>query len=124
MAAHNCKQTASKKIFITFFTLFQLNIVSNMLLCLHGNQKMNTMIAFILNQDCKCHNRKKLEKKKERQRRSLWHVKSRTDQWIQNMLSDDCDDNDWRENFRMSCQNFYEFLEDLRKVVHEVCNAI
>ena len=57
---------------------------------------------------------RRIKARKERRQRRFWIRPGRTSAWWDNFVSDVVVEEEWRENFRMSKQNFYKLCDELR----------
>ena len=68
------------------------------------------LASFLSSRQSKLQRKRKhaLARQLRRKARSVWFQKGRTDQWWQNMLGENATDSNWKKNFRMTRDCFYE----------------
>ena len=61
----------------------------------------------------------KSRRRANRQRRSTWYVKGRTDKWWDKMISGRLPEDNWKKNFRMPRQQFEKLANELNHALHQ-----
>ena len=62
-------------------------------------------------------------RKLSRKKRAIWTKKGRTDLWWKNMFDGVTPDDEWKRNFRMSKERFFQLCEELRPYISEGINT-
>ena len=100
-------------------------VVLIILLCLISSLQLNANLLYlntviynqrktICSQIATAPNKIKKKRRKERRSRCFWIRPGRTSAWWDNFVSDVVVAEEWKENFRMSQQNFYKLCDELR----------
>ncbi|XP_028405233.1 uncharacterized protein LOC114527736 [Dendronephthya gigantea] len=91
-----------------FLLMIKSRFENNMLLAAHSTERKSYWKERVS---------EKSRRKANRQRRSAWYVKGRTDKWWDNMISGRLPENNWKKNFRMSRQQFEKLVNELNQLI-------
>ena len=102
-------------VLICLISAFQLNgnllYLSNVL---YYQQRQKILMQMAVS----CH-RNKIKTKNKRRERRFWIRPGRTSAWWDNFVADIVVAEEWKENFRMSKQNFYKLCDELRPYIEK-----
>ena len=101
--------------FAIFFRIHSLLFLTIM----YQKNKNDNFIRILLARKRYLSRKDKILKKRSlcRRSRSIWFKTGRTDHWWRNMISTQSSDQDWKSNFRMSRELFFELVEELRSYI-------